>query len=341
MSKPGFRNYLHFNLFKLRKLQDLANSKTGEGLDLIPKVRERWSSVLKINNLDWNDNIPTDLLKSKYSNEFEIFVPDVVAAINVTSKSYARVRHGYVDYTIYGKKVEDFVQSNLVKELKFYTGIKPKNGHDSLSCFTAKTKVILEDKIIEISEVKCDDKILGQNGIYATRSDCNVAQELTADFTIFGFNDDEPFATPGHPFWTKEGWKALDSSIAKIENPNLKVSDLKIGDFVQKIKSSSPLEYEWVEVKCFSFGILKKGEKLYGLHLIDGPASYHANGYLVKMNYPIITEKRITDAFSVLSTEEKNLIYNQLKPILPLFEKSIGSFINFALIKALNHGIEE
>jgi hypothetical protein len=43
--------------------------------------------------------------------------------------------------------------------------------------------------------------------------------------------------------------------------------------------------------------ILDLGTKLYDLHLLDGHRSYHANGYVVAMNYLQITEHRLREGF--------------------------------------------
>jgi hypothetical protein len=42
---------------------------------------------------------------------------------------------------------------------------------------------------------------------------------------LFGFNNEKPFFTSCHPFWTQHGWKAIDPEGAKTENDPLLSQD--------------------------------------------------------------------------------------------------------------------
>ena len=53
----------------------------------------------------------------------------------------------------------------------------------------------------------------------------------------FGFNDDEPFFLSSHPFWSQDGWRAINPMTARDENDWLDVGQLKVGDYMCKVKS--------------------------------------------------------------------------------------------------------
>jgi hypothetical protein len=67
------------------------------------------------------------------------------------------------------------------------------------------------------------------------------------------FNNEKPFFTSCHPFWTQHGWKAIDPEGAKTENTWLMVGQLKEGDFVRKIKyhdrNSKSVVHTWEEIE--------------------------------------------------------------------------------------------
>ena len=53
------------------------------------------------------------------------------------------------------------------------------------------------------------------------------------------------------------------------------------------------------------------------------------------MNYPVITAKRLSDAFARLTASERKLIAKQLEPVMPLLVQSIGSFIEAPIRRSL------
>ncbi len=271
------------------------------------------------------------------------FLADVNRAISLSTSEledvvFTSAGRGVPIYTyVYGEAVASFLEKNHSR-FNFITGNAPSNKASNRggSCFTGNTLILLEHgDSTPINQIRQKDRVVGEGGIIAIHSDEKVVQEFERDTIMYGFNDEKPFFTSGHPFLTKEGWKAIDVQLALEENPTLEVSELKSGDSILKVKLAYPLTYEEVKISDFSKDILPAGSKVYGLHLHDGPASYHANGYCVRMNYPIITVKRLTDGFAKLSSAEKRLLLNQLSPVMPLLTKAIGSFVASSLSKSL------
>ena len=138
-----------------------------------------------------------------------------------------------------------------------------------------------------------------------------VENDIGASGQLFGINDNEAFATPNHPFWTTEGWKCLNPAAAFDENPDIQYGSLQIGDTVFRIAQTTPLLYEPIRISQLTVMTLSEPSKTFGLHL-NGPQSYHANGYVVAANYPILTEKRVHDGMEKLSNGEKESLMSAI-----------------------------
>ena len=172
-------------------------------------------------------------------------------------------------------------------------------------------------------------KLLALGGETTTITDEFVEHILDVGQKLVGFNDDTPFAALHHPFWTTEGWKCLDPETAKEENPNVDFKLLQVGDITFRIAQTEPLLYELVKIRKFTFLTLQEPTKIYGLHL-DGPRSYHANGYAVMANYPVLTKKRIREGMKKLSEEEGNGLTSALSSVKVELNKVLGSWANEA-----------
>ena len=152
----------------------------------------------------------------------------------------------------------------------------------------------------------------------------------SAGLKLVGFNDDAPFVALHHPFWTTEGWKCLDPETAKGENPDVDFKLLQVGDTVFRIAQTEPLLYKPVKINKFTFTTLQEPTKIYGLHL-DGPRSYHASGYAVMANYPVLTKKRIQKGMKKLSEGEKENLTSALSSVKVELTKLLGSWASDAL----------
>jgi len=121
-----------------------------------------------------------------------------------------------------------------------------------------------------ISDLQIGDAVRARDGInHVVRLPSHITSE-----PIYGFNGVEAFVTGGHPFWTQEGWKAIDPSLTPKENHGVKTSKLEVGDrlfldngdtlIVTSIDTSNELGTQEV----FN-------------PVVDGDNTYYANGYLV------------------------------------------------------------
>ncbi|MBS0350520.1 MAG: hypothetical protein JSR33_04910 [Proteobacteria bacterium] len=297
-----------------------------------PQIQDLWETYRRI--------VPEDMNGDQFLAEVNVALSEEASHSETYTRGGSAAMASVITYVTYGKKVEQFLKENRDKFV-FITRTGPDNQKTispgkAFGCFTEDTPVLLADgSSVPISQIRHKDPVVGLNGVVALHTDEKVVQELKKDTVIYGFNEDAPFFTAGHPFLTSGGWKAIDISASLEENPELEISELKVGDMVCKFKSTDPLIYEEIKISGFSEAILPTSYKVYGLHLQDGPASYHANGYCVRMNYPMITEKRLIDGFSRLSFAEKRLLSNYLMPVMPLLTKAMGKFVEAPLTRSL------
>ena len=171
--------------------------------------------------------------------------------------------------------------------------------------------------------------VLAIGGETTTITDEYVENNLEIGQQLFGINDGTPFAALHHPFWTTEGWKCLNPELAKEENPSTDFKLLQVGDIVFRIARTEPLLYEPVKIHKFTFTTLSEPIKIYGLHL-DGPRSYHANGYIVAANYPVLTKKRVEEGMKKLSEEEKDRLKSAMTSAQNELSKVLGSWAKSA-----------
>jgi hypothetical protein len=244
---------------------------------------------------------------------------------------------GDTTYT-FGSRVVAFL-GGKPKALGLTTGVPPDNieeHHRTHGCFLAGTLVLLaggDSKPIE--DVTEGDAVIAENGEISVRSDEDVVIPLEEGEVLYGINDIAPFFSAGHLFLTETGWKAIDPATALEENPTGRLVDrLTVGDVVFRVASSSPFTYERVAIERLTTRALPAGAAIHGLHLL-GARSYHANGFCVAMNYPLITARRLAQGFATLSQAERELLLRQLDPVMPLLRKALGRFVEAPLRYAL------
>lgn len=141
------------------------------------------------------------------------------------------------------------------------------------TCFIAGTKVILIDGSTKaIEDVQVGDKLLGMDG--HTNEVIGFDHPLLGNRKLYSLNNSEYFVTAEHPFYTTQGWKAIDPLATAAENPSLQVGRLKVGDVLvlthgkqEKLLSMNSIEADPL-TPLYNF-------------LLSGNNSYYANGYLV------------------------------------------------------------
>lgn len=331
--------HLNLILYKIHRLHDAR----------VAEVVAAWSNAQRdkgiVQNWQTYNFIPVTNFR------VDEFLSEVNVAINQRrSETISSGFHGgpagesrshYVNY--YGEKVGQFisqVNTNLANNYQRYNlpagqgdksiviGNKFDNAKEDEGshCLLGNTQIYIVDgsHSLSINEISSESQILSPDNIHSFYTNGKTKYTLKKDTTIYGFNDEKPFFTEGHPFWTDQGWKAINPKIAIRENPLFNVSRLMVGDTVCRMVDGSSYN---VKINSFTKGFLKAGESIFSLRIAHGPESFYANGYAVGINYPILSEKRLQEMVNLLDRRDAQLLSVQLKPLLPLFHSAFGEFI--------------
>lgn len=194
------------------------------------------------------------------------------------------------------------------------------NGSPPKSCFVAGTQVATESGSIAIERITEGTQILTRVGpnTYGVASDEDVVVPLQTTL-LCGINGDKPFFTAGHVFHTTSGLKAVDPNAAKLDNPWLEVGRLGPGHILYRL-SPDGSGYNQIEVKTINREQVEGGH-VYGIHLREGHRSYHADGYLVAVNYPEITMKSIAKMLLTFPKHQRTALLYHINELKPLFAK--------------------
>ena len=151
------------------------------------------------------------------------------------------------------------------------------------SCFVAGTQVTMEDGTKRnIEDILVGDKLLGQDGEI---NEVKLFDHWPLDGRdLIGINGSGPFKTPEHPLMTRDGWKAFDSEITKVEKPqiaHLMVNgSLEVGDELLMEDGS------WVKIESLEVHSNEEEQTVYNF-VLDGNNTYFANGILAHNRDPI------------------------------------------------------
>ncbi|MBX2988537.1 MAG: hypothetical protein KF802_11635 [Bdellovibrionaceae bacterium] len=148
-----------------------------------------------------------------------------------------------------------------------------KGGDGSSCCFTAGVPVLLADgRSVAIEMLKAGDRIASMEG--PANMLLEIIPTLLGDRQLFGFNEEEPFVTAEHPFWTPEGWKSIDPEATKKETSKVSiVGPLRVGDRVMR-------DGEWLEIRAIHEKTSPRETIVYNI-MLTGDHTYRASGYLV------------------------------------------------------------
>ena len=136
--------------------------------------------------------------------------------------------------------------------------------------------------------------------------------------SLWGFNDVKPFFTANHVFHTTTGMRSINPHAARVENPWADIGRLQVGHVLlhtEDGKNYKPVPIVTInheEAQC---------ESVHGVHLRSGLRSYHANGYLVHLNYPEITIKSMSKLLLPLPQQKRLELLKQFKELQPLFAR--------------------
>ncbi|KAJ0150887.1 Guanine nucleotide exchange factor SRM1 [Fusarium oxysporum f. sp. albedinis] len=198
---------------------------------------------------------------------------------------------------------------------------QPPSNNGPGTCFVAGTRIITKSGNKPIEDLEENDWVLtnGANDEWGLVSDERVVIPVDSPI-IYGFNDEAPFFTAGHVFHTTTGLRALDAELAMKENPWAEVGRLSAGHILYRLGKDGRT-YDQVPILDINWRQMPEVTEVYGVHLREGRRSYHANDYLVMVNYPEITLKRICSTLATFSQEDQVRLLQSLKELNPLFER--------------------
>ncbi|KAF4958438.1 hypothetical protein FGADI_2360 [Fusarium gaditjirri] len=218
---------------------------------------------------------------------------------------------------------------------------QPPSSTGSGTCFIAGTKIITKSGKKLIEDLEENDWVLtnGANDEWGLVSDERVVIPVDSP-VIYGFNGEAPFFTAGHVFHTTTGLRALDAELAMKENPWAEVGRLSAGHILYRLAKDGRT-YDKVPILDINWRQMPEVHEVYGVHLREGRRSYHANDYLVMVNYPEITLKRICSTLATFSPEDQVRLLQSLKELNPLFERfgiaTVSEMVQREVDAAKNH----
>lgn len=153
------------------------------------------------------------------------------------------------------------------------TGLCLKNN-----CFLGEVTVTLENgTAVPIASLEVGDRVIGQRSV----NEVVAVPTLTDGRPIYGFNGGAKFVTAGHPFFTSDGWKAIDPSQTPVEGHEISVGTLQVGD---RIRNEDGLLMTITSIDREESG----AHTLYN-PTVSGDHTYYANGLLVHNKIGTIT----------------------------------------------------
>ena len=191
----------------------------------------------------------------------------------------------------------------------------------SAGCFRAGTLVLTKKGPRAIELLQENDRVLTRADPqeYGIRSDEEVFLKVPGnEVTLHGFNGDECFFTASHVFHTTSGLRALNPEAARAENPWIQVGRLRAGHVL--IRTTNGRTYTYVPISSIETE-RTTCNGVYGVHLREGLRSYHANGYLVHLNYPEITMKTLVKLLLTFGPEQRMQLLKSAKELQPLFAR--------------------
>ncbi|KXJ87989.1 hypothetical protein Micbo1qcDRAFT_215332 [Microdochium bolleyi] len=188
-------------------------------------------------------------------------------------------------------------------------------------CFAPGTSILTGREPVSIESIREGDLITTRLGPeqYGTASG-ELLRTSEAGQTLVGINDEQPFFTADQALYTTTGYRALDPAAAQALNPWLDVGSLRVGHVLLKAKSDSVSGYEQVQIVRLSLQP-SSAEVLYNIHLREGLRSFHANRYLVCLNYPEITLSTVTGFLQALVKKNPGVQIG-LQELGPAFTKA-------------------
>jgi hypothetical protein len=140
------------------------------------------------------------------------------------------------------------------------------------SCFVSGTMIRMANGSLKpIEKVRPGDMVSSASG---TSRVAGVERPYLGGRLLYRLNGGRAFVTAEHPFWTRQGWKAIDPGAALEENPRLgPLGPLKVKDRLLR-------DGQWVTLSSIEKVKAAPDTPLYNL-ILEGDHTYFADGYLV------------------------------------------------------------
>ncbi|GIL90773.1 hypothetical protein Vretimale_16846 [Volvox reticuliferus] len=253
----------------------------------------------------------------------------------------------YTDIT-YGLELLSWLDRDGPFSAKHYGMRTDKHPNNSVreyaqspgGCFVPGTLVLLANGTsIPIEKITEGDKILCRNScdVHKWNRSAGIASServmSTSDrpFRVFGFNNEKPFFTAEHVFFTTTGLRALDPHMARAQNPWLQVGLLRPHDVVKRATEDGRYQLERIE----HFTSTLVTGSVHGVHLREGLRSYHANGYLVFLNYPELTMERMMLGLRNLPVLQQLQCFQNIEGAKNSMGHVVGKFLPDAMQQAI------
>ena len=191
----------------LYKLQILNRSVVPSVLEALRRAYPEIKKAYPESEILQNFNTYNYIHYSKFDKS--IFVSEAMNAINIDVPEWSPNPTDYPSGTTYhtfGNSVNEFLKKKPTN-LGMTTGVRPDNvvleNYSAAGCFIAGTPIYLSNgKEIPIQEIREGHMVIAKDGAISSQSEERVIVQLDRDITIYGINDNKPFFSPGHLFWT-------------------------------------------------------------------------------------------------------------------------------------------
>ena len=125
-----------------------------------------------------------------------------------------------------------------------------------------------------IASLQPGDKVKGHTQVNAVE----LNKPFYVKSMLYRINDSkDAYVTASHPFYTKDGWKALDVDLARKEHPGMVINKLEVGDIL--------LDEHGNDVELKSFVAEDHGWITVYNPTMDGDHTYYADGLLMHNVY--------------------------------------------------------
>ena len=177
----------------------------------------------------------------------------------------------------------------------------------SSSCFPAGTKILMKDGSEKnIEDIKVGDKVIGFDGnnkvpVEVLELESPVRNHM---YTLYFEDGSKLELTREHPLYTEDGWKSISPKETALENSQLEVDKLEVGDKV--------LNNERIYVELVSIDYTEKEVQTYNLKSVSEHNNFFANGFLAHNKGGGTTSHRAV-AYDIELTEDTIVIQQLMR----------------------------